>query len=94
MAIQVVGSVTVRVQIIPSIFSTNQEIVNSSKSFCDQLVEDPIAEAHPEQRAVADLRDVNLIETEVTNFNSAGQQSPHCHQFAGNPATVTKNLDV
>eukprot|EP00253_Pinus_taeda_P009393 PITA_09393 len=73
-------------------FFTNQENANSSVSFCDPPVKDPIAEDHSEGTAVANLGDVNLIETEVTNFSSADQQSPHCDQFAGNPATIAKSL--
>lgn len=55
-------------------------------------MEDPIAENHPKHTAVANLGDVNLLETEINNFNSADQQSSHCNQFAGNPATMADSL--
>eukprot|EP00253_Pinus_taeda_P025208 PITA_25208 len=73
-------------------FFTNQEIVNSSQSFCNQLVENRMAENHPKHTAVPNLGDVNLLETEINNFNSADQQSSHCNQFAGNPATMDESL--
>eukprot|EP00253_Pinus_taeda_P012463 PITA_12463 len=76
----------------PPNFFNDQEIVNSSESFFNLVVEDPIAEEHPEPRAVANLGDVNLLETEVRNFTSADQEAPNCDQFPGNPAPIAESL--